>query len=196
MRIRLLALATVAVLAGCGGGDKVLATVGDQQVTRKQVDDGIAFLDHEAKLENRPFPADGTPARTQAEHDLLLLLVRRARFEAKAEDLGVGVTRDEVLARLGGEEEGGATPPGFAFHEASVRAGLLYGKLFERVTSRVTVPPEEVRAFYAGHRKAYPQPFAEVRDVLRAQLLSRHKVEAMRRWERQVEQELPAKYRS
>jgi hypothetical protein len=195
VRVRLLALATVAVLAGCGGGDRVLATVGDQQVTRQQVEDGIAFLEHEAALENRSFPAEGTPARAQAEHDLLLLLVRRARFEAKAEELGVGVTREEVQARLGGEEGGGATPPGFAFHEASVRAGLLYRKLFDRVTSRVSVADEEVRAFYAGHRKAYPQPFAEVRDVLKAQLVSKHRAETMRRWERQVEQELPARYR-
>jgi hypothetical protein len=195
MRARVVVIAAVALLvAGCGG-EKVLATVGAQKVMQHQVDDGMAFLEHEAKLENRSFPADGTPARTQAEHDLLLLLVRRARFEAKAEDIGVGVTREEVQARLG-NEEGGATPPGFAFHEASVRAGLLYGKLFERVTSHVNVPNDEVRAFYASHRKAYPQPFAEVRDVLRAQLLSKHKVETMRRWERQLEQELPAKFKS
>ena len=195
MRLRFVAVAAAALfVAGCGGGDKVLATIGDQQVRQSQVDDGMAFLEHEAKLENRGFPAEGTPAREQAERDLLALLVRRARLEAKAEDLGVGITREEVHARLGGEEGGGTTPPGFAYHEASVRAALLYGKLFERVTARVTVPDEEVRAFYASHRKAYPQPYAEVRDVLRGQLLAKHKVETMRRWERQAEQELPAKY--
>jgi hypothetical protein len=174
----------------------VPATVGDQQVTRKQVDEGMAFLEHESKLDGRPFPAKGSPARDRAEHDVLELLIRRSRFEAEAEDLGVGVTRAEVQVRIGGEESTGATPPGFSFHEATIRAGLLYGKLFDRVTSGVTVPAAAVRRFYDTHRKAYPQPFAEVRDTLRAQLLTARKTATMRRWERQIERELPAHIRS
>jgi hypothetical protein len=121
MRIRVLALATVAVLAGCGGGTKVLARVGDQEVTQQQVDDAVAYLEHEAQLEGRPFPEQGTPERKQAEHDLVDLLIRRAR--------------------LGGEEEGANPPPGTAFHEATVRAAILYGRLFERVTRDVTELP-------------------------------------------------------
>ena len=193
MRIRVLALATVAVLAGCGGGTEELARVGDQHVTQQQVDDAIAYLEHEAKLEGRPFPAQGTSQRKQAGRDLADLLIRRARLEVKAEQVGLGVSLVEVRARLGGEDEGANPPPGTAFHEATVRAAILYGRLFERVTRDVTVSPAEVRAFYKRHRKAYPQPFAQVRETLRSQLLSARKNTAMRRWERQAERELPAR---
>jgi hypothetical protein len=192
VRLRLVALAAVMMaLAGCGG-DKVLATVGDQQVTKKQVDDGIAFLEREAQLEGRGFPEQGTPAREQARGDLLALLIRRARFEAKAEGLGVGVTRQEVQLRVGGEESSGATPPGFAYHEASVRAALLYGKIYDRVTARVTVSAAAVRRFYDRHRGVYTQPFAEVRETLHAQLVAQRKTTVMKAWEQQAERDLPA----
>lgn len=192
MRIRVLALATVAVLAACGGGTKVLARVGDQEVTQHQVDDAIAYLQYEAQLEGRPFPDQGTPEWKQAKRDLVDLLIRRARLEVKAEQLGVGVSLVEVRARLGGEEEGANPPPGTTFHEATVRAAILYGRLFERVTRDVTVSPAEVRAFYERHRQVYPQPFAQVRETLHSQLLSARKNAVMRRWERQAERELPA----
>ena len=193
MRIRLLALAAVVLIAGCGGGNKVLARVGDQQVTQKQVDDGIAYLEHEAKAEGHPFPPEGSPERKQAERDLVDLLVRRARFEVKAEQLGIFVSLVEVRARIGGEEASIGKVPGEAFHEGTVRAAILYGRLYDRVTRGVTVSVAEARAFYDRHRKAYPQPFAEVRDTLRGQLLAARKNAAMRRWERQIERELPVR---
>jgi hypothetical protein len=194
VRVRLLALAAAAlVLAGCGGGTNVLARVGDQQVTQKQVDDGITYLEYEAKLEGHAFPAEGTPERKQAERDLVDVLVRRARFEAKAEQLGIFVSLVEVRARIGGDEATIGKVPGEAFHEATVRAAILYGRLYDHVTRRVTVSVAEARTFYGRHRKAYPQPFADVRDTLRGQLLAARKTAAMRRWERQVERELPVR---
>jgi hypothetical protein len=190
----LILAAAVVVLAGCGGGNKVLARVGDQEVTQHQVDDGIAYLEYEAKLEHRGFPEKGSPEREQAEHELVDLLIRRARFEAEAEKLGVFVSLVEVRARLGGgENENTNPPPGTAFKEATARAALLYGRLYERVTRNVTVSAAEVRAFYVSHRKAYPQPFAEVRETLRSQLLSARRNATMQRWERKIERELPAR---
>jgi hypothetical protein len=192
MRARIAALAAVVLLAGCGGGNKVLARVGDQEVTQNQVDDGIAYYEYEAKLEHRGFPEAGTPERKQAERVLLDLLVRRARWEIEAEKLGVGVSLVEVRARLGGGEESNANPPpGTTFHEAAVRSQLLYGRLYERVTRGVTVSDAEVRAFYDAHRKAYTQRLAEVRETLRGQLLAARRNAAMRRWEQKIERELP-----
>ena len=194
MRARALALAALALLvAGCGGGDKVLARVGDQKVTQHQVDDAVAFLDYEANLEGRGFPREGTPERAKAQRDLVDLLIRRARLEIKAEELGVGVSLVEVRARLGGEENSAKPPPGVAYQESNVRSALLYGRLYERITRNVTVPDAAVRAFYEAHRAAYPQPFAQVRETLRSQLLSARRNEVMRRWERQVERELPVR---
>ena len=192
MRARIVALAAVALLAGCGGGNKVLARVGGQEVTQKQVDDGIAYYEYEAKLEHRGFPEAGTPERKQAERAVLDLLIRRARWEIEAAKLGIGVSLVEVRARLGGEESNANPPPETAFHEAAVRSQLLYGRLYERVTRGVSVSAAELRAFYEAHRKAYSQPFAEVREALRSQLLAARRNETMRSWEQKIERELPA----
>lgn len=193
MRYAFVVLAVV-VLAGCGGGNKVLARVGDQEVTQKQVDDAIAYLEYEANLEKRGFPAEGTAERKQAEHDLLELLIQRARYEVEAAKLGIGVSLVEVRARLGGGEESNASPPpGTAYHEATVRSTILYGRLYDRITQNVTVSDADVRAFYDAHRSAYSQPFSEVRDTLRAQLLAARKNEVMQRWQQKIERELPAR---
>jgi hypothetical protein len=192
MRTTIVAVAA-ALLAGCGGGNKVLARVGDQEVTQQQVDDGLEYLEYEAKLEGRSFPEKGSAAREEAERDLADLLVRRARFEVEAERLGIGVSLVEVRARLGGEESSAKPPPGIAFHEATVRAAILFGRLYERVTRNVTVSAAEVRAFYHRHRKAYPQPFSQVEVTLRSQLLSARRNAAIRRWERKIESELPVR---
>ena len=186
--------AAALVLAGCGGGNKVLARVGDQEVTQSQVKEAIAYLEYEADREGRGFPVKDSPERKKAEQDLLELLIKRARYEIEAEKLGVGVSLVEVRARIGGGEEDSAhPPPGLAYHEASVRSAILYGRLFERVTRSVKVSDAEVRAFYDAHREAYSQPFAEVRETLRGQLLAAHRNEVMRRWELRIERELPAR---
>lgn len=187
------AVLAVVVLAGCGGGNKVLARVGDQEVTQKQVDDAIAYLEYEANLEKRGFPAEGTAERKQAEHDLLELLIQRARYEVEAAKLGIGVSLVEVRARLGGEENTANPPPGTAYHEATVRSTILYGRLYDRITRNVTVSDADVRVFYDAHRSAYSQPFSEVRDTLRAQLLAARKNEVMQGWQQKIERELPAR---
>src|SRR4051812_1394149 len=194
MRVRLAVLAAVVLVAGCGGGNKVLARVGDHEVTQKQVDDAIAYLEYEANLEHRGFPAKGSAERKQAERALVDLLIQRARYEVEAARLGVGVSLVEVRARLGGGEESNANPPpGTAYHEATVRSTILYGRLYDRITEHVSVSDAQVRAFYDAHRSAYPQPFPEVRDTLRAQLLASRKNEVMRRWQQKIERELPAR---
>jgi hypothetical protein len=195
VRIRLLVIGVLALaLAGCGG-PKVLARVGDQAVTQKQVDEAVASLAHEAKLEGRPFPPKGTDGRRQVEQDVLGLLERRARLDAKAKELGVAVSEDEVTARLGTSdgESDQAGEEANSFQVDTARSALLYEKLYERVTGGVKVSPVEVRAYYVRHRSLYSQPFPEIRDLLRSQLLSARKNAVMKRWLEQVTRKLPAR---
>jgi hypothetical protein len=136
----LLALAC-AVLAGCGGGDKAVAHVGGEPVTKKQLDAVVAHFRDEARREGKQFPEEGSAAFRQARNRLLGLLVYRTELEQGARRLGVAVSDDDVSRRLpasqGGEE---GDLPGDSFPRDTVRAQLLYEGIFRRVTRDVKAP--------------------------------------------------------
>jgi hypothetical protein len=184
----------VLALAACGGSSSnTLARVGDQKVTTKQVNALVDEVINELRQEGKAVPADGSKGEKALERQALTILVGRARLEQKAADLGVQVSNEEVLKRVGAgstaasEQEGNAN-----FVASQARAQLLYEKLFARVTGGIKVTDAEARRYYEQHRALYgSQTFGQVREGIRSQLVGGRRNAAMKRWLAQVARDLP-----
>jgi replicative superfamily II helicase len=139
----------VLVLAACGeSGEKAVAHVGGQTVTKEQLEQTVEHFAEEAKLEGKPFPAEGSAGFDQAQHRLLALLVYRAELADQADSLGLRVSDDAVEKRLeaGGSAEEGEDEAGKEFGRASVRAQLLYEAIYRKVTVAVSGNSPEASA--------------------------------------------------
>ena len=198
--IRRLACLAVAVLAlaACGGSSsKTLARVGDQQVTAEQVSALVDEVLNELRQEGKAVPAPGSKGEKAFERQALAILVGRARLEQKAVELGVTVSDDEVLARVGAGSTAEAEQEGnTAFVASQARAQLLYEKLFAQVTGGIEVTDADVRRYYGQHRALYgSKTFGEVREGIRNQLLGERRNAMMKRWLAQATRELPVRDR-
>jgi hypothetical protein len=158
---RLLVLGIVALaLTGCeGAGEKAVARVGKQTITKVQLERTIEHFGEEAKREGKPFPEEGSPGFADAQDRLLALLVYRAELADRAESLGVKVDDDDVEKRLeaGGGGEEGKDKEGEAFARESVRAQLFYEALYRRATAKVSGSSPQA----AAKRNAIVQRFIE-----------------------------------
>jgi hypothetical protein len=131
----------VLVLAACGeSGEKAVAHVGGQTVTKEQLEQTVEHFAEEAKLEGKPFPAEGSAGFDQARDRLLALLVYRAELADQADSLGLHVSDEAVEKRF---EASGSTgesedEAGKEFGRASVRAQLLYEAIYRKVSAAVT----------------------------------------------------------
>ena len=192
-RLACIAIAVLA-LAACGGSSSnTLARVGDQKVTTKQVNALVDEVINELRQEGKAVPEHGSKGEKALERQALAILVGRARLEQKAADLGVQVSNEEVLKRVGAgstaasEQEGNAN-----FVASQARAQLLYEKLFARVTGGIKVTDAEARRYYEQHRALYgSQTFGQVREGIRSQLLGERRNAAMKWWLAQVTRDLP-----
>jgi SurA-like protein len=196
MRFRALLGLLLLALAACGGsGSETLARVGDQKVTQEQVDVVVDEALNELRREGRPAPAKGSSGGRALQRRALAILVGRARLEQKAADLGVTVSEDELLERIGAGSTAQAEREGNSdFVAGQARAQLLYEKLFTRITAPVSVSAGEVRAYYERHRKLYgSQAYGDVREGIHNQLLGERRNAAMKRWLAQVARELPVR---
>ena len=124
-------------LAGCdSGGEKAIAHVGKQTITKEQLERTVEHFREEAKNEGKPFPAEGSAGLKQAEDRLLALLVYRAELADQAQTMGIRVADDQVEKRAGaGGSEAEADKEGRAFARDSVRAQLLYEAIYSKVTA-------------------------------------------------------------
>src|SRR4051794_29663994 len=124
-----LAALCVALLAGCGGGgNKTVADVGTQQITQQQLDALVQHFRHEAQLEGKDFPKEGTKGFVQLRNQLLGLLVYRAELQQAAERLAVQVDQDTVSQRLAAAQSGGeekSDSNGDTYARDSIEAELL-----------------------------------------------------------------------
>ena len=137
----LLLASIVFVLAACGhSGDKAVAHVGGQTVTKEQLEQTVEHFAEEAKREGKPFPAEDSAGFGQAQDRLLALLVYRAELADQAGSLGLEVSDEAVEKRFeaGGSAEEGEDEAGKEFGRASVRAQLLYEAIYRKVTGAVT----------------------------------------------------------
>jgi hypothetical protein len=136
-----LAALLLALLAGCGGGDKTVAEVGGRQVTQQQLDALVQHFRREAQAEGKDFPEEGTRTFVQLRNQLLGLLVYRAELQQGAERLGVEVSDAAVNERLAsapasGEEEDDSN--GDTYARDSAEAELLKERIAAKVTRRIT----------------------------------------------------------
>ena len=194
---RLACIAVVVLaLAACGGSSsETLARVGDQKVTVDQVNALVDATTSELRREGKAVPAPGSKGEQTLERQALAILVGRARLEQKAADLGVTVSDEEVLARVGTASTAQAEQEGNAdFVASQARAQLLYEKLFAHVTAGVEVSDGDVRRYYEQHRALYgSQTYAEVRAGIRSQLLGGRRNAAMKQWLARATRELPVR---
>jgi hypothetical protein len=158
---------TAFALTAVGCGDEPehpVAFVGDTAIAREQLDAAIGQLraDRRRKGEIEEFPNEGTPGYRRLRDSVLSVLVFRAELEQTAERLGIRVGDDEVerLIEAGGgapgEGEGGSL--GREARELardSIRAQLLYQRIYAKVTRRVTAQRrlEAMSRFIARMRK-------------------------------------------
>src|SRR5436305_14845484 len=104
-----LAALCIALVAGCGGGrSKAVAHVGSQEITQQQLDALVQHFRHQAQLEGKDFPKDGTTGFVQLRNQLLGLLVYRAELQQAADRLGVKLDQDTVNQRLAAAQSNGA----------------------------------------------------------------------------------------
>jgi hypothetical protein len=138
---RLILLGIIALaLTGCDEGEKPVAHVGKQTITREQLEQTVEHFAEEAKREGKPFPKQGSAGFDAAEDRLLALLVYRAELADQADSLGLKIDNDVVEKRLeaGGNAEQGEDKAGKAFARESVRAQLLYEAIYRKVTAKAS----------------------------------------------------------
>lgn len=144
------AVLCAALLAGCGGnsGDRAVAHVGGDAITREELDVVVDHFRKKAQFEGKSFPEEGTPAFEQTRNQLLSLLVYRTELRQAARRLGVEVGPDEIgkrLAASGASQEEGSKPDDFA--RDAVEVQLLTEGISAKITRGVTgATPAETAA--------------------------------------------------
>lgn len=167
--------------AGCGGSEQsvpsdAVAVVDGNQVTKADLD---ALLDRAKKsyvAQKRDFPKVGTSDYQSLQTQAVAYLVQRAEYDQEAKSLGIEVSDKDVDARIAEVkktyfdnkqakldkqlETQGYTPDAF---RADIRAQLVSEKLYDKVTSDVTVSDADVKKYYDDNKSQYETP--ESRDV-------------------------------
>jgi foldase protein PrsA len=186
-RLVLLILASLAlVAAGCGGSTSAalrsddVAVVGSQHVSKQEFRDLMTRAQRSYEAAKQPFPKAGSAQYEQLKSQVIGFLVRRAEYEQKAEDMGIHVSDADVQKKLesdkktffqGSEKKFAAylKQQGLTAEQAPAewRAKLISQKLFDKVTSNVSVSDSEAKKYYDLHKSQYVQPERrEVRHIL------------------------------
>jgi parvulin-like peptidyl-prolyl isomerase len=184
--ILILCIAATALLgvAGCGGSDGVpgnaVAVVGDEPVTKEELDRLLAQARANAKESGRPFPKEGTPQYRQIRNQVLQNLVRRAQLTAAAEDRDIEISDEEIEQRrkllvdqyYGGSEKRyreALAKEGVSEEQAraDLETSLIQQELFKEVGNDVKVTDAEVRKHYEKNKRSHASPARrEIRQIL------------------------------
>jgi parvulin-like peptidyl-prolyl isomerase len=184
--IFILCIAATALLgvAGCGGSDGVpgnaVAVVGDQTVTKDELDRLLAQARANAKESRRPFPKEGTPQHRQLRDQFIQNLVRRAQLAAAAEDRDIEISDEKIEQRrkllvdqyYGGSEKRyreALAKEGVSEEQAraDLETSLIQQELFKEVGNDVKVSDAEVRKHYEKNKRSYASPARrEIRQIL------------------------------
>ena len=186
----LIAVAVTAVVRRGDAASGTVATVADEKITRKQLDLAVDHFHEQADREGRPFPARDTSAYDDVQQQALRYLVALTELEVAAGRLGVHVRDAEVEARVatggGGEEAEGASirvQAEAAFVRQAARQQLLKERVYKKVGANVRVSDDEVRAYYASHRRLFGlQSFSTVAASIRGQVTATKQNAAFDRW--------------
>jgi parvulin-like peptidyl-prolyl isomerase len=176
MRLRSLVfvLPFVLLVAACGGASSAklasgdVAVVGNQHITKKELDRAMALNRIAFRNQGRAFPKAGSTQYASLRQQVIAALVQNAEYAIEAAKLGIKVTAKDIAARLasikkqyfGGSEKTYRTQiakQGFTDAEVrdQIRIQLLTERLYEKVTANVTPSPSEVQAYYKAHISQY-----------------------------------------
>jgi parvulin-like peptidyl-prolyl isomerase len=181
-------LALAAVLAGCGGGDSgpkavpddAVAIVGDDQITRSEFDAMLSATLKGYAAQSRDVPQSGTKAYSDLRNRVLDDFVQESEFEQRAKsELHIEVSDAQVQQKVdrlksqfynGSQAEyvAGLRSQGLSDLQMRqrFRAELLADTVFAKLSSKVTVPDDDAKAYYDAHRKGYRHPATrEVRQI-------------------------------
>jgi hypothetical protein len=163
-------LAAVALVLGAGilvglllrGGhsNPAVAHVAGETITRDQLDTAVDHFRKEAKQEGTPFPDENTGRFRTVRNRLLGVLVYRAELTQGARQLGVSVSKVQVLRRLNGSNQAGEGDEqgNDRFEYDTVRAQMLYERIYAEVTRHITAP---TTAQLAARRNAEMKRYVE-----------------------------------
>jgi foldase protein PrsA len=177
--------AVLFVAAGCAldsGGvpSNAIAVVGEQTVTKSELDRVLDQARANARESSRPFPKPGTAQYRQIREQVVQYLVRRAQLAAEAEGRDIEVSDEQIEQRrklvvkqyFGGnealyrkqlEETGGSEEQA----RADIEATLIQEALFEDVAKDVKVSDAEMRRHYRKNKVKYSTPAQrEIRHIL------------------------------
>jgi foldase protein PrsA len=196
MKIRLLSvpvlLALVAILAACGGSQKVpanaVAVVNGTPITQAQFNDYFQQAVANAKAQGQN-PAPSTPQYTALRNSTVAELVQIAEAKQQMAKEGVTLTQSDVnkfIANLVKTTYGGSEQK---FQAALKKAGLslkaaqeqvyvrlLATKLHDKVTSSAKVSESDEKAYYKANLAQYTVAAATTRNV--AHILVKTRAEA------------------
>lgn len=180
-----IAAAALLVAAGCTGDSggvpsDAVAVVGEQTVTKSELDRLLNQARASAKESRRPFPKRGTAQYRQIREQLVQFLVRRAQLAAEAEDRGLEVSDDQIEERrkllvrryFGGNEnryEKQLKKDGVTEEQAraDIEATLIQEALFKNVDKDVKVSDSEMRRHYRRNKVKYSTPAQrDIRHIL------------------------------
>jgi foldase protein PrsA len=180
----LLALAFFAVGCGSDGEPEVpsgaIAVVADREIPKSEFDALLAQAETNFQAQKQEFPQAGTPEYENLKNSIVRNLVERARWEQKAEEMGVQVTDAETTRRLEELKEQTFQGDEAAYRDElekaglteeqlrdQVRARILSEKIFNAVTKTAQVTDKAVSAYYESNEAQFQQPASrEVRHIL------------------------------
>jgi parvulin-like peptidyl-prolyl isomerase len=180
--IFILCIAATALLGaiGCAGSDGVpkdaVAVVGDETISKDELDRLLAQARANAKKSQRPFPKEGTPQYRQFRDQLIKHLVSRAQLVAAAEDRDIEISDEELEQRrklfvdryYGGSEKRyreSLAKQGLSEERAraDLERSLIQQELLKDVGNDVKVTDAEVRKYYEKNKRRYAT--AERREI-------------------------------
>lgn len=197
----LLMLAAVAALAaGCGGGSSssgtvppgAIASVGSDTIPKSQFSLVLGAAKSSYKQQGQTFPALGTAQYNQVRDQVVTYLVQQDELTQGGKQIGVTVTQQDVDKRIaqlkkhyfkGNEKKWNAAlkASGETLQqvELQVRGQVLGEKIYNKVTSGVTVSDAAVKSYYEKNKASYTsKPTRTVRHILVSSKAKADKIES------------------
>jgi foldase protein PrsA len=179
-----IALFVTLLASACGGGGGTatlkpgdVAVVGGQTVTSGDLDAVMNVARASYKAQKRQFPKPGTQAYETVKSQAVTLLVQRAEYAQKAQDLGIHISDKQIDAGIeqvkkqfyGGSEakyEQGLKAQGLSPNEARQfeKSNLTSKALADKITGDVHVSDKDIEQYY-NQNKATLYAQKESRDI-------------------------------
>jgi foldase protein PrsA len=178
----LVLLATLALAAaGCGSGSKevpgdAVAVVGNEEISKADFDLVMERARQTYQQQRRPFPRAGTQQYRLLQNQALQFLVQQAEYRQEAENMDIELSDEDIDKRVEQikKQYFGGSEKRYQEHlkrqkltddqvRNDVEQQLIAEKIYNKLTSDVKVPDEDIAAYYNEHKADFKQ--AESREV-------------------------------